>query len=116
MHAGWRDRTIDEVLVCRSGLRANLTAQDMLAAWQSRADLPDQRTAVAISALSDVPGARDRFVYSNLGYVLAGAVIDRLTGGRSKQRRRSISGGHSDWRAWASGPLPRSKDMPAGCE
>ena len=76
----WKERTIDELLVCRAGMRANLTRFEMRASWQSAAPLPEQRTNVSMAALAETPGRRGRFVYSNLGYIVAGAAIERITG------------------------------------
>jgi D-alanyl-D-alanine carboxypeptidase len=76
----WRDRTIDEVLVCRAGMRGNLTRNEMMAALHSDDSMTEQRTRAAVAALSESPGRRGRFIYSNLGYIVAGAAIDRIAG------------------------------------
>ena len=48
----WKIRSIDELLVCRAGVRANLTLSEMRAAWQSKAPLPEQRTNVSRTVLA----------------------------------------------------------------
>jgi CubicO group peptidase (beta-lactamase class C family) len=80
MDRGWRDISIDEVFVHRAGLPANLGRKEMIAAWRDARPLPEQRTEVAATALATPPRQRGHFGYSNLGYVLIGAAIERLTG------------------------------------
>lgn len=80
VHPGWSVATIDELLTCRSGLPSNPTRAAMSAAYGDQRPAVEQRTAVARAALTDPPRGHGRFRYSNLGYVLAGAAIDRLTG------------------------------------
>ena len=80
VNAGWSDSTIDEVLVCRSGMEANLDRAQMVAAWKDTTDATEQRTRAVVSALSGPPRSRGSFRYSNLGYIVAGAAIDRLAG------------------------------------
>lgn len=77
---GWSDRTIDEVLTCRSGMRANLTRAALAGAWSDPRPVVEQRTATVAAALADPPDRRGAFRYSNLGYVVAGAAIERLAG------------------------------------
>ncbi|NNC41009.1 MAG: beta-lactamase family protein [Acidimicrobiia bacterium] len=77
---GWAEPTVDEVLLCRSGMNANLSRAEMLAAWEDTSPMSEQRTRAAVSALSSSPRSRGSFRYSNLGYIVAGAAIDRLAG------------------------------------
>ncbi|MGF1614296.1 MAG: serine hydrolase domain-containing protein [Gammaproteobacteria bacterium] len=83
VHAGWAERSVSEVFHCRAGVPADLTGAGMRAAWQDRAPLAQQRSAIAARTLARPPGPRGRFLYSNLGYILIGAAIDRIvaTGG-----------------------------------
>ncbi len=74
----WSGPTVDEVLVCRSGMRANLPHAEMDRAWKDDRPLVDQRTDAVRFALSRPPRGRGAFRYSNLGYVVVGAAIDRL--------------------------------------
>jgi len=78
LHPGWNERTVDEVFQCRAGVPANLTGAEMRAAWQDRTPLVGQRSAIAERTLARPPGPRGRFLYSNIGYVLIGAAIDRI--------------------------------------
>lgn len=77
---GWSDPTIDEVLVCRSGMKANLSPREMLAAWKDSRPMTEQRSQAVVSALSRPPRGRGSFRYSNLGYIVVGAAIDRIAG------------------------------------
>ncbi|HEY6360164.1 MAG TPA: serine hydrolase domain-containing protein [Vicinamibacterales bacterium] len=77
---GWKAATVDELLVCRSGIRANLSPVEMRAASKDESPLVEQRSRAAVSALSRPPRGRGTFRYSNLGYVVVGAAIDRIAG------------------------------------
>ncbi len=77
---GWLGRTIDEFLVCRSGMKPNFSMARTRDAWRSGKPAPEQRREVVAEAIAERPGARGRFVYSNLGYILVGAAIDWITG------------------------------------
>ncbi len=77
---GWGNRTIEEVFLCRAGMKANPSIRAMLAGWSDTRSLVDQRTEAALIAMQKVPGVRGRFVYSNLSYMVIGAAIDRITG------------------------------------
>jgi D-alanyl-D-alanine carboxypeptidase len=78
--AGWNRTSIYDPFVCQAGLRANLTKADMLAAFRDSRPLPEQRTEAALKALALPPRRPGRFLYSNMGYVLIGAAIDRIAG------------------------------------
>ncbi len=80
IHSGWTDRSIDDVLHCRSGMRANLSLRAMRAGWSDDRPLTEQRTDAVVAGLAEAPGPKGKFVYSNLGYITAGAAIDRLAG------------------------------------
>lgn len=77
--AGWAAVTIDDVFHCRAGIRPNPTPAAMNAGWADTSPLTDQRRAAALDVLRHPPAKPGRFVYSNLGYILAGAAIDRIT-------------------------------------
>jgi CubicO group peptidase (beta-lactamase class C family) len=77
---GWSRISIDDVFVSQAGLPANLTKAEMLAAWKDATPLPEQRTEVAARSLARVPRRPGRFLYSNLGYIVIGAAIERITG------------------------------------
>ncbi|MDJ0960658.1 MAG: serine hydrolase [Acidimicrobiia bacterium] len=78
--SGWSASTIDDLFHSRSGMRPNLPARAMIRGWRDERDPTDQRTAAVLLATTTAPRRRGAFRYSNLGYVVAGAAIDRLAG------------------------------------
>jgi D-alanyl-D-alanine carboxypeptidase len=51
----------------------------MRAAWRDPTPIREQRTQVAATALARPPRRPGRFLYSNLGYIVIGAAIERIT-------------------------------------
>ena len=78
--AGWSEPTIDDVLHCRAGIPANPSPLEMRRLFQCEDPMTDQRTRAAADVLHSPPKRPGRFVYSNLGYAIVGAAIDRLAG------------------------------------
>ena len=85
VHPGWAGQTIDSALCCRAGFAANLSAVQMQRSWSDTRPLDEQRTEVARRVLVAPPASAGRFVYSNLGYIVVGAAIDRLAGAPFEQ-------------------------------
>ena len=85
VHPGWAGQTIDSALLCRAGFAANLSPAQMQSSWSDTRPLHEQRTEVARRALAAPPASAGRFVYSNLGYIVIGAAIDRLAGAPFEQ-------------------------------
>lgn len=77
---GWCRPTIDDLLRCRAGVSANPSPSEMKQSHRSIELVVDQRTAAATMVLRSPPKQPGRFVYSNLGYAVIGAAIDRLAG------------------------------------
>jgi CubicO group peptidase (beta-lactamase class C family) len=77
---GWKAITIDDVFVSQAGLPANLGRREMLAAWKDERPITEQRTEAAAAALARPPRRPGRFLYSNLGYIVVGAAIERISG------------------------------------
>ena len=75
---GWAKPTIDDLLRCRAGVAPN--PNDFWALHRSTDPIMEQRTSSAAEVLSGAPNNPGEFVYSNLGYCLVGAAIDRLAG------------------------------------
>lgn len=72
MDPGHRDTTLAMLLHHMSGIAANID-------WFSA---PEDRVACAAQILSRAPGKRGRYAYSNAGYVVAGAMMEVVTGER----------------------------------
>lgn len=81
VHRQWSASTIDDLFTCRSGMPANPTREAMKAAYLDSRPSHEQRSEAAAAALSQPPHRAGEFVYSNLGYTIAGAAIERITGG-----------------------------------
>jgi len=77
---GWSGRTVDELLLCRAGVSPNLPPATMAAARADTRPLVDQRSRAVRLALGAPPDEPGTFRYSNLGYIVVGAAIDRLAG------------------------------------
>lgn len=75
---GWAAVTIDDVLVHRAGVRPNLSVRDLRDAAADVRPVRVQRTEAAAAALAAPPDRPGRFRYSNLGYMVAGAAIERI--------------------------------------
>jgi D-alanyl-D-alanine carboxypeptidase len=78
-HPAWAGIDIDAVLVHRAGL-PEVDAHVLDRYAHDTRPLPEQRTELVGRALATAPRTPGTFGYSNLGYVLAGAAIERITG------------------------------------
>lgn len=79
-HPAWGGVTITDLLTHFAGLPANLSQAAMKAAYLTNEPGSVQRTELAARVLSGPPVKYRRFLYSNLGYTIAGAAIERITG------------------------------------
>ncbi len=88
MHPAWEKVTLRQVLAHRAGLRfepdglAQVFSELVRPLRARLGTLPQQRLEIARQALSRPPGIPPdtKYWYSNVGYVLAGAVLEQLTG------------------------------------
>src|SRR5712691_1135311 len=88
MHPAWEKVTLRQVLAHRAGLRfepdglAQVFSELVRPLRAPLGTLPQQRLEIARQALSRPPGIPPdtKYWYSNVGYVLAGAVLEHLTG------------------------------------
>lgn len=78
--SAWAGVTIDELFRHRAGFPANLDEAAFLAALTDSRPLELQRTEAVARVLAAPPQALGRFRYSNLGYIAAGAAIERMLG------------------------------------
>jgi CubicO group peptidase (beta-lactamase class C family) len=74
--------TIEQVLSHRSGMPANLTPALSLQLWGpgDAVTTQRQRAADAILATPQASAPGERYLYSNAGYILIGAIIESRTG------------------------------------
>src|SRR5881394_1805977 len=89
MHPAWEKVTLRQVLAHRASLRvepdglaAQVFKEWVLPPRAPLGTLPQQRLEIARQALSRPPGIPPdtKYWYSNVGYILAGAVLEHLTG------------------------------------
>jgi CubicO group peptidase (beta-lactamase class C family) len=83
---GWRDVTAMHLLTHTGGVAANPSTPWMLR-MLATPDPPDAtRRGLLTSVLSEPPGAVGSFAYSNLGYIIVGAMLE-ARGGAPYERR-----------------------------
>ena len=82
MRDEYRAVTLRHLLSHRSGLAGNIPVPRLLAYPREEADARASRVAYATEALAVAPAGPlgSHFEYSNSGYVIAGAIIERVTG------------------------------------
>lgn len=84
LHPAWSAATIDQLLTHRAGLADGelLNPSWLKASRNDPRPLDVQRASLTAQALERPPkGKAGRFAYANANYILAGAAIERLTGG-----------------------------------
>ena len=77
---GWTSPTVDDLLRCRAGVTPNPSPSEMRRLFKRTESVVDQRSEAAATVLRSTPKKPGEFRYSNLGYVIVGAAIDRLAG------------------------------------
>src|SRR6185436_6928469 len=83
MHPALRGVTVRQLLDHRSGLPQNVTAGSAFTRLVDRHGSPtEQRLEIVAAALAEAPAgaAGETYAYANTNYLLAGAVIERVTG------------------------------------
>jgi CubicO group peptidase (beta-lactamase class C family) len=122
MHPAWEKVTLRQVLAHRAGLRHEpgglLQVLNELVGKRPRAPLgtlPQQRLQIARQALSRPPGITPdtRYWYSNVGYILAGAVLEQLTGRAWEELMRERLFGPLGISTGGFGPPGRASDKTA---
>ena len=77
----YEDVRLDELLSHTSGLSNDLTGTTWWSQLPHSDPLPDQRVALSTELMQNQAGApRGEYLYSNGGYVVAGAMIERVMG------------------------------------
>ncbi len=77
----YQDVRLEELLSHTSGLGSDITSTNWWSQLPHSDPLPDQRVALSTELMQNQAGApRGEFLYSNAGYVVAGAMIERVTG------------------------------------
>ncbi len=91
MHADARQITIAQLLQHRSGLPGQPPTQQWMELFNFEGSNQEARREVAQSMLKKAPEAKpgDRFLYSNAGYMIIGAVLERATGRAWQQMMRT---------------------------
>ena len=82
---GWSALTIDDLFVGEAGLQPNLSRAALSAAYGDTRPVRVQRSEVVAAALARAPRRPGRFRYSNLGYIVIGAAIERIAGAPYEQ-------------------------------
>ncbi len=80
--SAWQSVTLQHVLAHRAGLPADPGGLRRAWAFVSGTPLPEQRHNLVAAALSHPPATPPgaKFLYSNVGYILLGAIIEKITG------------------------------------
>ena len=83
MHPDWRTVTVEQLLSHHGGAPADLNADGLwLRLWQRRGTPVEQRRELVEGVLIKPPAAPPgtKYIYSNAGYAIAGALAERVTG------------------------------------
>jgi CubicO group peptidase (beta-lactamase class C family) len=82
MHPSYRDVTLEQLLTHRAGLPTQADAKLWEAAWASRAAPVDQRLEFIKGTLAKEPETTPgtKYNYSNQGYAVAGAMLEKIVG------------------------------------
>ena len=109
MDPAWQAATIEDLLSHRSGLPANPGLVWFLTSRSSEDPVETQRTRLARTFLSKPPETDPgSFTYSNLGYMIAGAAIDRIAQATGQENYEALfldSLGPAE-EGWGFGPPP----------
>lgn len=89
MHEDWSDVTLKDLLAHRSGLAANPSKIWFVGRLFDERPLTEQRVETMISALRQpAPNPKGEFLYSNLGFIIAGTALEAEDERYSGESRR----------------------------
>ena len=81
LHKGFQNITIGDLLTHRSGIPNQDVWEDIIAATKESPDVTKQRASIAKRTLMKKPGgAKGRFAYSNVGYMILASILENMTG------------------------------------
>ena len=83
MHEEWRGVTVEQLLTHRGGAPANLDADDLWSRlWNHKGTPTEQRLALVEGVVRRKPETKPggKFIYSNAGFAIAGAMAEAATG------------------------------------
>ena len=82
MRTEYRDVTVEQLLTHRGGVPTEPPSGAWARAWEQKGSPVQQRYEFIASVLTNAPKARPgtTYVYSNQGYALVGAMLERITG------------------------------------
>ncbi len=81
MDAGWKDVALESLLRNRGGAPADLDADGLwMKLWEQRGTPTEQRMQLVEGVTKRPPLPGQKFVYSNAGFAIAGAMAERTTG------------------------------------
>ena len=92
IHADYRSATLQQLLQHRAGVPANAPNWWSGAGPQSGEELMTLRKKIAVESLQQAPAKKpgEAYEYSNLGYMLAGMMAEKVTGKASEQLLREL--------------------------
>jgi len=113
IHADWHDVTLTELLTHSSGAAANFSTEIMLNYPSTEDDTRLARREAVADILAVAPNEKSTFVYSNVGFTIAGHIAEHKTGKSWEALMRDEVFGPLDLQSAGFGaPQPRGDIAP----